>query len=127
MTRINVIPVQELTRQHLVAEYRELPRVFALAHKASLSDKPWTNKQPAQYTLGTGHVMFFYDKLKWLAHRHKQIVREMLARGYKPQLTECLHKQWQGVIPQGYWRDYVPTNEAMRVNRERIADRVAGK
>lgn len=31
MTRINRIPVEELSRQHLVAEYRELPRVFALA------------------------------------------------------------------------------------------------
>lgn len=127
MTRINVIPVQELTRQHLVAEYRELPRVFALAHKASLSNKAWTNKQPAQYTLGTGHVLFFYDKLKWLADRHKQIVQEMLARGYKPQLAECLCEQWCKLIPNGYWRDYVPTSEAMQVNRERIADRIADK
>lgn len=28
MTRINVIPVQLLSDQHLGAEYRELPRVF---------------------------------------------------------------------------------------------------
>lgn len=28
MTRINVIPVSELSDQHLIAEYRELPRVL---------------------------------------------------------------------------------------------------
>jgi len=33
MTRINVIPVEELTTKHLVAEYRENPRAFALARR----------------------------------------------------------------------------------------------
>ena len=28
MTRINVIPVEELSDQHLMAEYRELPRAI---------------------------------------------------------------------------------------------------
>lgn len=31
MTRINCVPVRELGGKHLVAEYRELPRVYALA------------------------------------------------------------------------------------------------
>ena len=35
MTRINCIPVEELSTPHLIAEYRELPRVFALAHNAA--------------------------------------------------------------------------------------------
>lgn len=35
MTRINCVPVEELSGPHLVAEYRELPRVFALAEKAA--------------------------------------------------------------------------------------------
>ena len=30
MTRINCVPVTELHDRHLVAEYRELPRCFAL-------------------------------------------------------------------------------------------------
>ena len=34
MTRINVVPVQELQREHLVAEYKEIVRVFALARAA---------------------------------------------------------------------------------------------
>ncbi len=35
MTRINCVPVEELSGPHLVAEYRELPRVFALAQRAA--------------------------------------------------------------------------------------------
>lgn len=34
MTRINVVPVESLYYKHLVAEYREIPRCFSLAHKA---------------------------------------------------------------------------------------------
>lgn len=124
MTRINVVPVETLCRQHLLAEYRELPRVFALAHKASQSPKPWTDKQPKAYTLGTGHVLFFYDKLAFLAERHKQLTQEMLARGYKPSFTSCLREEWQERIPQGYWKDYTPTEEAIAINMARIADRM---
>jgi len=126
MTRINIVPVETLTREHLVAEYRELPRVFALAHKASLSSKPFTNRQPKSYTLGTGHVLFFYNKLGYLAERHKLIVNEMLARGYKPMLTTCLREQWEGMIPKGYWQGYAPTDEALMINQERIDKRLSG-
>lgn len=33
MTRINVVPVTELTDKHLLAEYRELPRIFGASKK----------------------------------------------------------------------------------------------
>lgn len=78
MNRINVIHPATLTDLHLLAEYRELPRIFALAHKASQSVKPWTNKQPKECKLGESHCLFFYDKLLFLVTRQKQIVAEML-------------------------------------------------
>ena len=127
MTRINVVQVETLSRQHLISEFRELPRAFALAHKASINDKPWTNKQPNAYTMGTGHVMFFYDKLGFLADRHKLLILEMQHRGYKPALTGCLREQWQGSIPQGYWKGWEAGMEAIQVNQARIDDRNAGK
>lgn len=123
MTRINIIPVNELTGKHLVAEYRELPRVFALAAKA---DKQWRKRQPSSYTLGTGHVLFFYDKLAYLANRHKELVQEMLSRGYKPTFTDCLVAQWQSVIAPNMWRDYHPTDDAIAINVERINKRLSG-
>lgn len=124
MTRINIVPVEKLCRQHLIAEYRELPRVFALAHKASVSPKPWTDKQPKAYTLGTGHVLFFYDKLGYLAERHQKIVFEMGMRGYWANFSEDLREVWEDRIPQGYWKDYTPTEEAIAINVARIADRM---
>ncbi|HUH59438.1 MAG TPA: pyrimidine dimer DNA glycosylase/endonuclease V [Candidimonas sp.] len=119
MTRINCIPVEELSRQHLVAEYRELPRVFALAQKASERNR---FVQPANYTLGTGHVTFFYTRLEYLAKRHAQLVAEMLRRGYKPTFTGSL-KDAHPTIPQGFWADWEPTDEAMAINRARILER----
>jgi deoxyribonuclease (pyrimidine dimer) len=126
MTRINVVLVDSLEGVHLCAEYRELPRVFALAHKASVSSKPWTDKQPKEYCLSTGHVVFWYDKLGFLAKRHKALVAEMLSRGYKPTMTTCLKEQWQDKIPGGYWKDYVPTEAALKINQERIDKRLSG-
>lgn len=123
MTRINLVHPSTLSGPHLCAEYRELPRVFALAHKASTSPKPWTNKQPTSYTMGTGHVLFFYDKLGFMAERHKTLVQEMLSRGYKPTLVECLRKQWEASIPQGYWKNYLPDSDAVAINQHRIAER----
>ena len=48
MTRINLVKVEELSDQHLIAEYRELPR--CLKQKVNLKDAP------DRYTLGKGHV-----------------------------------------------------------------------
>lgn len=127
MTRINLVPVQSLSRLHLISEYRELPRIFALAHKASISNKPWTHKQPADYKLGTSHCIFFYDKLGFLADRHRLIVSEMLARGYKPALQDDLRGQWQERIPKAYWCGYEATEEALRISQERIDLRNKGK
>lgn len=126
MTRINVVPVETLSRLHLISEYREMPRCFSLAYKASQSNKPWTHKQPKSYTLGQGHVLFFYDKLGFLADRHKQLTAEMLKRGYKPSFTGCLREEWEGSMPKGYWRGYEADSEALRVNQERIDKRLAG-
>ncbi len=119
MTRINCVPVQELSRQHLIAEYRELPRVFALAKKAS---ERGVLAQPDQYTLGTGHVVFFYTRLGYLAKRHAQLVTEMQRRGYKPAFTTSL-REAHADIPGAFWGDWEPNAEALAINRARILER----
>lgn len=126
MTRINVVHPATLTDKHLLAEYRELPRIFQLAYNASQSKKPWSHKQPADYKLGTSHVLFFYDKLTFLANRQKQIVAECLHRGFKIQFTDCLFEQWRDKIPTYMWKDYNPTSEAIAINLERINKRLSG-
>ena len=122
MTRINVVPPGELTGKHLVAEYRELPRVFGLARNYSKLLNP--DPLPQTYTMGTGHVRFFYDKLAWLATRHQELVEEMWDRNYNPQFTHNLAELHNDIDP-ALWNDWQPTPEALAINRARIAERLS--
>ncbi|NYT65010.1 endonuclease [Alcaligenaceae bacterium] len=119
MTRINCVPVEELSGPHLVAEYRELPRVFALAEKAAARGNL---SQPDNYTLGKGHLIFFYIRLGFLAKRHAALIEEMKRRGYKPTFTGMRREDFPS-IPDSYWKDWIPTKEALVLNRQRIKDR----
>lgn len=122
MTRINCVPPSELSRQHLVAEYRELPRLFGLARRAAArGESPEDPRNPRQYTLGKGHVRFFYNKLRWLATRQESLIIEMRSRGYNPSFTEppdlsCMDPAWLG--------DWEPSSAALALNRSRIAERL---
>lgn len=125
MTRINVVPVTELCDKHLLAEYRELPRVFALA-------TAWYNRGgdvedlPAVYTLGTGHVKFFYDKLLWCFNRQFYLYGECLARGFKVNMDVERGRAMFEAAPLVLFEDYTPTPHALRINRKRIAQRIKG-
>ena len=60
MTRINVaIPVEELTREHLISEHREIKRIPNMIKSGRAKIK----NIPPKFKLGPGHVKFFYDKL----------------------------------------------------------------
>lgn len=121
MTRINVVPPSELENVHLLAEYRELPRVFSLATSYYYSGKK--RDFPKEYTLGTGHVKFFYDKLKWLYNRQVSLIQELEKRGYTLNFKtpEDLLKD----LPEDFFNDYIVTENALKINRERIAIRLA--
>jgi hypothetical protein len=111
MTRINCVPVEELVDKHLLAEYRELPRISKLAKVV--------NSVPKQYTLGAGHVKFFYDKGAWLKRRfEEEIVPEMQRRGFRTTYTQYRPH------PDGLNNDWTPTAEAQQINRDRIAERL---
>lgn len=123
MTRINVVPPSELSTKHLVAEYRELPRIFGLVEKAVLrGERPDDPRNPTEYRLGTGHVRFFYNKLWFLIDRYHELVAEMYRRGFNPQYATPPLGGTIG-IDDGWWQDYSPTEEALALNRQRIAER----
>lgn len=119
MTRINCIPVEELTDKHLVAEYRELPRVFKLARHPKKGEV-----FPTQYTLGEGHVKFFYDKLMYLSVRFLKLVAEMKKWGYKPQYESAPLHEVKSITLYNNW---TPDITAMHLNRMRIQERLESK
>ena len=119
MTRINLVDPSVLHNKHLVAELHEITRVFTLARNAQ--HKMESKKIPSQYTLGTGHVLFFYQKLKFIVDRYEKLCDEMLIRNYK------VNRLSRDVLLQGISdsmiNDYVPTQEAILINQQRIIDR----
>ena len=121
MTRINVISVKDLTDQHLMAEYRELPMVVAAARRS----KPDNYKPTDKYTLNKGHVLFFYNKKKWLYNRWNELIAELRAREYNidpmARVVEWYHMD---KFPQTEWQ---PDEYAHKVNMERIVERINSK
>lgn len=79
MTRINAfIPVEELSDKHLIAEHREIKRIPNMVG----SGKAKLENIPEQFTLGKGHVKFFYNKLKYLYLRYAELYYECKKRGF---------------------------------------------
>ena len=121
MTRINVVEPSELSREHLIAEYREITRLPGnLYNSLNRKSKPFHMSEiPREYVLGKGHVKFFYDKMLFLQKRFEALVQEMLSRGYKPSYTDSSIFKVEDL----YYNDYVPTEEAIELNRQRIKER----
>jgi deoxyribonuclease (pyrimidine dimer) len=113
MTRINAhIPPKKLCDSHLVAEYREILRVFKLAKR--------TDKAPKEFTLGTGHVLFFYDKLQYAHKRFESLRQEILDRGFTPKMefdNTVLEPKMQ------LYNDWQGTQEADDLIKQRLMDR----
>lgn len=74
MTRINVIPVTELSDQHLIAEYRELPRTL----KQNIN----TYDAPDGYVLGPGHIKWACRHWEYTYKRFIDLCNEMKYRGF---------------------------------------------
>lgn len=122
MTRINVVPVESIHYKHLIGEYRELPRVFTLARNAQREVLSGRKKLPPRYTLGTGHVLFFYDKLGYCHKRYQDLAEEMFKRGYNP--SPVPSKDLLAGIDKKMLNSYIPTPEAIKENQERINQRL---
>lgn len=129
MTRVNLVPPEELADQHLFAEFRELKMVpKSLARSiAARGVGAVVQRIPGEYVLGTGHVSFFYDKGLFLLQRYSRLRHELRYRGV--QFNEAALLDPDNVFQAEPWlcRDYCPTPEAIALNRARIAERIAQK
>jgi deoxyribonuclease (pyrimidine dimer) len=126
VTRINLVPVKELSRQHLVAEYREITRLPANLNKSlNRQSKSFCMSEiPDQYVLGAGHVKHFFNKMLYLQKRFESLVQEMLKRGYNVTYTDS---SIFANCPPEFYNDYTPTEADLELNRKRILERTVIK
>lgn len=121
MTRINVLPVESLTDQHLMAEYRELPMVMGSAKRSD----PDLYIPSIEYTLNGGHVKFFYNKKEYLIARWTNLIAELRKRGYNidPE-SRIVDFTILDKFPQVSW---MPNDRAFEINKARIDERISAK
>ena len=123
MTRINLVPPEELSDKHLVAEYREIFMVGSSLQR-SLRSPNWekTKKSiPKQFTLNKGHVKFFYDKGKYLSERYIELINEMKKRDMNPDPSRTFKKeQW----PDELFNSWKPNDYDLKVIRKRITTKI---
>ncbi len=137
MTRINLVPPEELTDQHLFAEFREIKMVAKSLRRSIASavkkygadwEKHILSKISKQYTLNTGHVTFFYDKGTFLKKRFGLLCKELDKRGvnYNKQSTfdeSDVYKE----LPNLWNKDYNPTPLEINISNDRIVTRIFEK
>lgn len=128
MTRINLVPPQELMDQHLFAEFREIKMVpkSLLRSIAARGSQGVLKRIPPRFTLNTGHVSFFYDKGAYLQERYELLRQELERRGYNFDRHAPLDPD--GTMACAPWNGhYEPDAEAFQIIRSRIAEKIAMK
>ena len=123
MTRINIIPPNELYDQHLIAEYREITMVPA-ALSRTLNSLHGLRKEKISktFTLNRGHVYFFYDKGLYLDKRYNELIAEMKLRGFNPDSNRVF--PYKVFIDNDLYNDWTPTMEDYKIIRERIQQKI---
>lgn len=120
MTRINLVDPSLLIDAHLGAEYRELPRIYSLVLAAQQRGlRPLDLQTPPNYVLGTGHCLFFYNKLMWVNERYGKLVSECRARGRVVNFPDPPLK----ILDPGWFRYWQPTAAEIELNIKRLNER----
>lgn len=112
MTRINAgIPVEKLCDQHLLAEHREIVRVRLTQN---------SKKNPIhEFKLGTGHIIFFKNKLGYIFNRYQELLNECLSRGFN---VTNMSESFKGFDLIG---QYSPNDKVISLVKERIILRLS--
>lgn len=127
MTRINSnIDPKLLKRMHLVAELREITMVPASLRRSlkTKSKREVLKSIPKKFTLNSGHVLHFYNKLGFLQNRFDQLADEMERRGYNPDRSRKV--AFDG-FDDDFYGDWESNTEDDNIVLERINFRISQK
>jgi deoxyribonuclease (pyrimidine dimer) len=126
MTRINAgLSPKILTDQHLMAEYRELPMVYASLRRSrkTQTDSYILWSIPTQFTLNTGHVKFFYNKLEYLEQRYELLKQELYNRNYKLDPTR-IYTDKVKMFPSHFYNNWYPDKTDNEIIKNRIVEKI---
>lgn len=116
MTRINTgIRASELPDKLLLAELREIKRIPNVIAKGNYR----MENIPERFTLGTGHVKFFYNKLEYLLERYNELRDEAIKRGFN---VSDFNDAWSNV-PSRLMNGYQETERDRSLLIERIHEK----
>ena len=119
MTRISVgVRAIELCDAHLIKERVELVRI----PNAVRTGKAVIKDIPKEFTLGTGHVKFFYDKMGYLHQRYTELTEECIARGFN--VTD-FSDSFGGISPS-LCKNYNETAQDRKIVVQRVNERLLG-
>lgn len=118
MTRINVgIHPAELPIKMLIAEHREIKRIPNCIKSGRYSLKD----MPSKFTLGKGHVKFFYDKLAYLRKRYELIYQVCV--GAPNHFNVRYYGESFDGLPDALLGDYEPTVEDRALLVQRLHEK----
>lgn len=120
MTRVNVgIFPEELSNQLLIAELREIKRIPNLIKSGKFN----LNKIPDRFTLGTGHVAFFYNKLGYLKKRYQKLYQEARKDVVERRLNvQDFSDSFENIDPY-FMNDYEETERDRNILLERFREK----
>lgn len=121
MTRINIgIPPENLIDSHLLAEHREITRIPNMLKK----NPHKVYNIPKEFCLGTGHMLFFLNKLGYLQFRYYGLFHECCKRGFN--VTNKANA-FLDISPEHYgkyFKNYSPTETDIALIKDRIKTRI---
>ena len=116
----------------MFAEYRDLKHVSKSLLR-SLKTRKWEDIKkeiPKEFTLGKGHVKFFWDKLSFITKRSEACYHELIKRGYNIPPYNSAEYNVAGPI----WLyletrdiDYVPSSNDIAKSVARITEKIMMK
>jgi hypothetical protein len=119
MTRISVgVRAIELCDAHLIKERIELLRI----PNAIKSGKAVVKDIPKSFTLGVGHVKFFYDKLGYLQERYEELTAECIERDFN--ITDFSDSFLD--LPSNLCNSYQERDIDRKIVVERVNERLLG-
>lgn len=126
MTRVNLIDPEVLTKEHRLAEYKEIPRVFTKVLVAVAKGKEENDFSiPKYYRIGKGHETFFYNKCSYVFDRFRSlcIVLKLEGVNVNQEYIDHVHENYSK-LPNWAKNNYYPKPEEIYINMYRLANRL---